>query len=239
LAVDEVVSVKVVPGEGRFAKEVGAFVRTLGLEYYAYMAVKLPKGVTCAPEDTLRSNYPDAWVRRYLERGYRFYDPVVVSGAASRVPFRWGHGGFLNRYTKAQRLVFHEAREFDITEGYCVPVTGPAGDIGLFSVAAASRAELEDVVEESAPAIQLFVVQLFDEVMRGLVGGGENGEHPLSNRERECLLWTSEGMTTERVAARVKLSESAVNYHLGNASRKLGAYNKHHAAIIALRERLL
>ncbi len=178
-------SVKVVPGEGRFAKEVGAFVRTLGLEYYAYMAVKLPKGVTCAPEDTLRSNYPDAWVRRYLERGYRFYDPVVVSGAASRVPFRWGHGGFLNRYTKAQRLVFHEAREFDITEGYCVPVTGPAGDIGLFSVAAASRAELEDVVEESAPAIQLFVVQLFDEVMRGLLGGGrERRASALESRTR-------------------------------------------------------
>ena len=143
--------VKIVASEGRFGQEVGAFVRSLGLEYYAYMAVKLPKGVTCAPEDTLRSNYPDAWVRRYLERGYRFYDPVVVSGAASRVPFRWGHGGFLSRYTKAQRLVFHEAREFDITEGYCVPVTGPAGDIGLFSVAAASRAELDDVVEESVP----------------------------------------------------------------------------------------
>ncbi len=231
--------VKVVAGEGGFAEGVGAFVRSLGLEYYAYMAVKLPKGVACAPEDTLRTNYPEAWISRYLERGYRFYDPVVVSGAASRVPFRWGHGGFLSRYTKAQRLVFHEAREFDITEGYCVPVAGPEGDIGLFSVAAASRAELEDVVEESAPAIQLYVVQLFDEVMRGLVGGGQSGERPLSNRERECLLWTSEGLTTERVAQRVKLSESAVNYHLGNASRKLGAYNKHHAAIIALRERLL
>ncbi|MGO9769050.1 MAG: helix-turn-helix transcriptional regulator [Roseiarcus sp.] len=230
---------KVVAGEGGFAEGVGAFVRSLGLEYYAYMAVKLPKGVACAPEDTLRTNYPEAWISRYLERGYRFYDPVVVSGAASRVPFRWGHGGFLSRYTKAQRLVFHEAREFDITEGYCVPVAGPEGDIGLFSVAAASRAELEDVVEESAPAIQLYVVQLFDEVMRGLVGGGQSGERPLSNRERECLLWTSEGLTTERVAQRVKLSESAVNYHLGNASRKLGAYNKHHAAIIALRERLL
>jgi DNA-binding CsgD family transcriptional regulator len=239
LAGGEVGGVKVVAGEGGFAEGVGAFVRSLGLEYYAYMAVKLPKGVACAPEDTLRTNYPEAWVRRYLERGYRFYDPVVVSGAASRVPFRWGHGGFLSRYTKAQRLVFHEAREFDITEGYCVPVAGPEGDIGLFSVAAASRAELEDVVEESAPAIQLFVVQLFDEMMRGLVGGAQSGERPLSNRERECLLWTSEGLTTERVAQRVKLSESAVNYHLGNASRKLGAYNKHHAAIIALRERLL
>lgn len=213
--------------------------RGLGLEHYAYMAVKLPRGVSGSPEDTLRSNYPAAWITRYLERGYRFYDPVVVSGAASRVPFRWGQGAFMSRFNKAERLVFHEAREFDITEGYCVPVAGPAGDIGLFSVAAATRAELDDVVDEAAPAIQLFVVQLFDEVIRGLQAVEETSERPLSNRERECLLWTSEGMTTERVAERVKLSESAVNYHLGNASRKLGAYNKHHAAIIALRERLI
>jgi len=48
-----------------------------------------------------------------------------------------------------------------------------------------------------------------------------------------------EGLKTEHIAVRLKLSESAVNYHLGNASRKLGAYNKHHAAIIALREGLL
>lgn len=232
-------SVTVVPSQGYFEQTVGAFVRGLGLEHYAYMAVKLPRGVGGVPEDTLRSNYPEAWITRYLERGYRLYDPVVVSGAKSRVPFRWGHGGYLNRFNKAERLVFHEAREFDITEGYCVPVAGPAGDVGIFSVAAATRAELDDVVEEAAPAIQMFVVQLFDEVMRGLQGGEESDEHPLSNRERECLLWTSEGLTTERVAERIKLSESAVNYHLGNASRKLGAYNKHHAAIIALRERLI
>lgn len=232
-------SVSFVPDEGRVADGAGAFVRSLGLEHYAFMAVRLPQGVAGVPEDTFRSNYPEAWVSRYLARGYRLYDPVVVSGAHSRVPFRWGHGAFLNRYSKAERLVFHEAREFDITEGYCVPIAGPEGDVGIFSVAAATRAEIDDVVDEAAAEIQLFVVQLFDELMRGLRGVPERGQHPLSNRERECLLWTSEGMTTERVAERVKLSESAVNYHLGNASRKLGAYNKHHAAIIALRERLL
>jgi DNA-binding CsgD family transcriptional regulator len=223
----------------RFADRVESFVRDLGVEYYAYMAVKLPKNAGGAPEDTLRSNYPEPWVSRYLQRGYRFYDPVTVYGPRTRTPFRWGHGAFLNRFSKAERLVFHEAREYDITEGYCVPVAGPDGDVGLFSLAAPRRGVIEDAVEEAAPAIQLFVVQLFDEVMRELRPADEAATHPLSNRERECLLWTSEGMTAERVAERVKLSQSAVNYHLGNASRKLGAYNKHHAAIIALRDRLI
>jgi len=220
-------------------ERVEPFVRGLGLTHFAYMAVKLPDRATCAPEDTLRTNYPDAWVGRYLDRSYRFYDPVVMTGVRARTPFRWGHGGFLHGFNKAERLVFHEAREYAITEGYCVPVAGPAGDIGLFSVAAPSRAEIDDVVGDAAAAIQLFVVQLFDEIMRGIEGAARAQAGQLSNRERECLLWTSEGMTTERVAAQVRLSESTVNYHLGNASRKLGAYNKHHAVIIALRDRLI
>jgi DNA-binding CsgD family transcriptional regulator len=231
--------VTVIPGDGQFAAKVGHFVRSLGLEYYAYMAVKLPRGATCVPEDTLRSNYPDPWVSRYVDRAYRFYDPVVVTGSFSRLPFRWGQGNFISRFTKVQRLVFHEAREFDINEGYCVPVAGPAGDLGLFSIAAARRSELDQAVGDAAADIQLFAVQLIDEVMRNLPGGEANSRRSVSNRERECLLWTSEGLKTERVAARLKLSESAVNYHLGKASRKLGAHNKHHAVIIALRERLL
>jgi len=225
--------------QASFVDRVESFVHDLGLEYYAYMAVRLPKGAAGAPEETLRSSYPEPWIRRYLERGYRFYDPVVVQGPHARAPFRWGHGAYLSRFSKAERHVFYEAREHDITEGYCVPVIGPEGDIGLFSLAAPRRAEIEDAVDAAAPEIQLFVVQLFDEVMRGLRPAPDAQPRPLSNRERECLLWTSEGMTTERIAERVKLSQSAVNYHLGNASRKLGAYNKHHAAIIALRERLI
>ena len=225
--------------EGGFAGRVESFVQGLGLKHFAYGAIRLPDGATCTWEETLRSNYPDAWIGRYLERSYRFYDPVVVTGVRSRAPFRWGHGGFLDRFSKAERLVFHEAREYAITEGYCIPVTGPSGDIGLFSVAAASRAEIDEVVEDRAAELQLFVVQLFDELMRSIERAARTKPRPLSNRERECLLWTSEGLTTERIAAQVRLSESAVNYHLGNASRKLGAYNKHHAAIIALRDRLI
>ena len=50
--------------------------------------------------------------------------------------------------------------------------------------------------------------------------GGRNGGRPLSNRERECLLRASEGMTAERVERRAKLSESAVNDRRGRRRRQ-------------------
>lgn len=226
------------PNGGSFARLAAPFVRSLGLEHYAYMAIRLPEGATCTPEDTLRTSYPSAWASRYVDRAYRLYDPVVAIGSRSRLPFHWGHGGFLRPFTKAQQLIFHEAKEFHITEGYCVPIAGPRGDLGLFAIAAPHRREIDDAVAVAAGDIQLFAVQLCDEIMCGITVTPQSRSE-LSNRERECLLWTSEGLKTEHIAVRLKLSESAVNYHLGNASRKLGAYNKHHAAIIALREGLL
>lgn len=216
-----------------------AFVGSLGLHHYAYMMTRLPDHVSGRPEDTLRTNYPDEWALRYVDKSYRFYDPVVQLGGHSRLPFRWGHGGFLKSFPKMQRRVFHEAKEFGITEGYCVPAAGPDGEVGLFAICAETRHEIDDAVGAAAGDIQMFAVRFHDELMRTVQGWRRESAVTLSPRERECLLWTSAGMTTEDIAAKLSLSDSAVNYHLGNASRKLGACNKHHAAILALQAKLL
>lgn len=216
-----------------------AFTRSLGLPHFAYMTVRLPVGAIGTPEETLRTSYPGEWIERYIEKSYRFYDPVVDLGTRSRLAFRWGHGEFLKPFRKAQRRVFHEAKEFGVTEGYCVPVAGPDGDVGLFGVCAPTRQQLDGAVDAAAADIQMFAVRFHDEMIRSLRGRRGGGEVTLSPRERECLLWTSSGMTTEGIAGKLGLSPSAVNYHLGNASRKLGACNKHHAAILALQAKLL
>lgn len=216
-----------------------AFVQSLSLQHYAYMMTRLPHGVAGRPEDTLKTNYPQEWAGRYVDKCYRFYDPVVQLGSRSRLPFRWGHGSFLKRFPKLQRRVFYEAKEFGITEGYCVPIAGPDGDIGLFAVCAATRGEIDEAVAAAAADIQMFAVRFHDEITRTVRNWRDDVEVTLSPRERECLLETSAGMTTEDIGTKLGLSDSAVNYHLGNASRKLGACNKHHAAILAMQARLL
>ena len=224
---------------GHALETADAFVRSLGLENYAYLMARMPYGAPGRPEDTFRTNYPDEWVSRYVERCYRLYDPVVALSGRSRLPFRWGHGGFLKNFPKLQRKVFYEAKEFGITEGYCVPIAGPDGEIGLFAVCAATRGEIDEAVGHAAADIQMFAVRFHDEIVRSVKGSRQDVATTLSPRERECLLWTSAGMTTEDIGTKLGLSDSAVNYHLGNASRKLGAINKHHAAILAIQARLL
>ena len=211
----------------------------LGLDHFAYLTCRLPAGSMVAPEDTFQTSYPAEWVTRYKRKTYRLYDPVVDLAQRSRLPFMWGQGSFLRPFRKAQRHVFHEAKTFGIQEGYLVPVCGPEGDIGVFTVVGRSRKDVDAAAAEAAPRIQLFAAEFHNAVINGIPRRPVRAAVTLSERERECLKWTAEGLTSEAVAARLSLSASAVNFHLTKATRKLGASNRLHATILALRQGLI
>ncbi|MBR0894358.1 helix-turn-helix domain-containing protein [Bradyrhizobium tropiciagri] len=68
---------------------------------------------------------------------------------------------------------------------------------------------------------------------------GQRGERDLTDKERECLKWVSAGKTAGETAAILGRSARTVEFHLRNATRKLNATNKVHAATIAIRLNLL
>ncbi|MEI2703147.1 MAG: helix-turn-helix transcriptional regulator [Baekduia sp.] len=58
---------------------------------------------------------------------------------------------------------------------------------------------------------------------------------PLSPREREVLELAARGLTADGVAVELILSVETVRTHTRNAIKKLGARNRLHAVVIALR----
>ncbi|WP_161784988.1 helix-turn-helix transcriptional regulator [Hoeflea sp. BAL378] len=58
---------------------------------------------------------------------------------------------------------------------------------------------------------------------------------PLSDRERECLLWTAAGKTSVEIGQILELSEHTVNHYLNNVARKVGAVNRTQAVAYAMR----
>lgn len=58
---------------------------------------------------------------------------------------------------------------------------------------------------------------------------------PVSDRERECLRWVSEGKTTDEIAVIVGVTPNTVNTYLGQAIRKLSARNRAMAIAAAIR----
>jgi LuxR family transcriptional regulator len=53
----------------------------------------------------------------------------------------------------------------------------------------------------------------------------------LTKRELDVLSWTSQGKTAWEVSVILGMSEKTVNFHLGNAMRKLGVSSKHLAVL--------
>ena len=60
----------------------------------------------------------------------------------------------------------------------------------------------------------------------------DQGDLPkLTKRELDVLSWTAQGKTAWEVSVILGMSEKTVNFHLGNAMRKLGVSSKHQAVL--------
>ncbi len=63
-------------------------------------------------------------------------------------------------------------------------------------------------------------------------------KEPLTGRERDVLRHIARGLTNERIAERLFISEATVRTHVSNILAKLGLSNRTQAALYALREGL-
>lgn len=63
--------------------------------------------------------------------------------------------------------------------------------------------------------------------------------YSLTPRERFCLTQVAGGLTSKAIGEQVSISSRGVEFHLHNAIRKLGAKNRTHAVVLALKRGLL
>jgi DNA-binding CsgD family transcriptional regulator len=72
---------------------------------------------------------------------------------------------------------------------------------------------------------------------------GEVFAEPLAKRltrqEKECLCWCKEGKTNWEIGEILLISEKTVEFHLGNAMRKLGAANRITAVILGIKRGII
>ncbi len=218
-------------------ERVGYLLNDLALEHFSYMVLKAPRNLSLDVTETIQTSYPDEWTKRYMSKQYFQVDPVTEISERSTMPFYWGQGRFLRKFRKPQRIVFDEAREFRIMHGLSIPVRGIKGELAVFNIVSSDKQHLMDVTRGEHERIFRAAFDTHALTMKQYLQkeDGEDGTE-LSPREKECLVWTLEGKTAGEIATILGISVSTVNHHAMTATRKLGALNKHHAAIQALRQ---
>ncbi|WP_135505144.1 autoinducer binding domain-containing protein [Roseovarius aestuariivivens] len=203
------------PGEEPdFLAQLHGVCNTLGLEYASYASANPISGKIHA-----FTTYPDAWKDHYMAQSLHLVDPTLRAAARSIAPVDWRRLEHDNSF----RDVFGPARDFNLPDtGLTIPVRGPMGDIGLFSVTATVAPDAwRRLTGPIMGQLQTAAVHLHDTVMHSDALTRILRQPHLSTREQEVLQWVAAGKSQQDIGDILSISSRTVEVHLRSAREKL------------------
>lgn len=205
------------------------FLKYNELDYFAVLDTAVGKKDTFS-NLLLMSNWPSYVVKVCDDTGFwrdlPWFD--IAKSSADPLMFEaWNENGMPSPLL---RLFQHSGLGFSI--GY--PLQPGQVRSGMVVLSASSRpARLPD-----ASAIIDYSTRIFGKRLLPSLEAAPEFK-PLSKREHECLVWTSQGKTSYEIGMILGLSENTINNYLVSAGRKLRAVNRPHLVSIALREGII
>jgi len=97
--------------------------------------------------------------------------------------------------------------------------------VGLDSDLAPLTTARVEMILENLGEIMLLAATLHDAVL-GPRFARRRRRRPLTGRESACLGFAAHGLTSADIGGKLGITERTVNFHVGNAIRKLGALNR-------------
>lgn len=204
----------------------------MGFEYFLY-GVRVNTSLV-RPYQFIFSCYPKDWRAHYDKQGYENIDPTVHHCVKTVIPVIWNRRLY---NTRPSFRLMGEAKEFGIVSGASFPVHGGHGETAMMSMATSrkSRESRKDIVANLGKS-QLLACYLHEAVQRIVLSKEvlPLSKINLTDREKECLRWASEGKTSWEISNILRVSERTVIFHIQNASRKMGVSHRQHAVARAI-----
>jgi len=176
-------------------------------------------------------NYPDGWAEWFDAQALGATDPVHRASNRTSVGFAWSKLAELIPLTASDQRILDLARSEGIGQGYTVPAHVPGEAHGSCSFACAP----DDPFEEGQLALlQLVGAFAFEAARRMRRDRFPNGPVLLTDRQRECVMWTARGKSDWETARILGISEETVGEHLRHARERYGVSKRTLVAIHAL-----
>ncbi len=182
-------------------------------------------------------NYSEEWVNHYNANNYKSIDPVVQHCFATNTPFTWE--ALMNKYRfgDRERLLMNEAKDSGLLDGIAVPIHGVNGELTAIGIANSSGNK--DINEDILSIIRSISLQFHISYSEKAGQTKKNSNIQLTDREREILLWVSEGKSDPVIADIMGISYPTVRYHMKNIFYKLNANERTLAVVKAIRYGLI
>ena len=210
------------------------FCDAFDFEYFVYASV-VPTSLT-HPSLVYVDNFPNNWREKYLKEEMAAIDPTLSYCMKHSVPIDWKQLELEHELPLDSTNYLQHMRELGLNSGVSFPVHTSQGVRSLFSVASSREyPEATLHIDRIKSYGQLFAVYV-NEAMIKLHGITQFVffDPPISDREKECLLWVAEGKTAWETGQILKIAERTVNFHINNVSTKLGAVNRQQAVARAI-----
>jgi LuxR family transcriptional regulator len=191
-------------------------------------------------------NVSDDMHEYWFDRGYFRIDPVQQVALRSCAPFFWNYdadaGTPISRFLGANtEPVARYLSERDMSTGVTVPVHMPRGDYA--TVTGIRFGQKSDFERNALRYIADFglLAHVFHETAYDLFDAPARSvaNMRLTERERECLRYSAEGLSAKEISRVIERSVPTVVMHLNAAAKKLGAKNRTQAVVRATHYRLL
>jgi DNA-binding CsgD family transcriptional regulator len=200
----------------------------------------------------LASNYPEQYIARYVRERHYEIDPVLLLARESLTPLVCKDVEDSALLSERQKQLMIDRRACGLYREVACPIHGSGGQ--LFAVCFA-REGPEEWDRANFSALQVLAMHFYYTFARLMQARPEPAPAPaglaesppvgaietpcLTQRERECLLWTARGKSASVISVILGLSENTVNFYVKNAMKKLGTTNRVIAVVLAVRSGMI
>lgn len=207
---------------------------TLGFDHFAISVTRRPGSTGSSA--LLVHNYPDAWASVYITFDLAGQDPVRRACDRSVTGFEWSEIERIVPMTRGDRQMLAVGKDIGIADGYTIPRHLPGDASGSCSFAVRPERKLPRSMLLAAEIVGAFALA---SAMR-IAGLARAPSLPtLSDRQRECLLWSARGKTSAESAAILDISEETVVQHLKVSRERYGVHCKQALILCALFDGLI
>ncbi|MCK1456034.1 autoinducer binding domain-containing protein, partial [Bradyrhizobium sp. 35] len=154
---------------------------------------------------------------------YQELDPVVRQAIIHARPFRWGPGFGPPICSDSERELFEEAGRFGIRHGYTIPIHDNRGERAIMTFATdTNRTGFERSIGERGNVLEVIAWYFHAHARQKLTPDRMIDGVLLSEREHECLEWSSYGKSIADIGVILGISRRTAAFHLDNVRAKLG-----------------
>ena len=208
-----------------------AAVKQLGFDYFAIVHHVL----FGRPEDehVRLTNYPLEW-QGYVRELPKLTDPVVRAAERMSSGFKWDQLDSLLTVTAAEADYMREAARHGICQGYTVPNHVPGETFGSCSFSVGADRPFPEASTSAAQALGSFAFEAARKLVRQRPGEIYLQPAPLSDRQRECLLFVARGKSDSVIADLLAIRPKTVNEHIEAAKRRYSVATRSQLLVRAL-----